>query len=166
MSTATWVRDELDQRGVSYEELQHPEAFTAQEVARREHISGHRVAKVVCVMVDGWPYELILPASRRVRLDAVRQLLAAREVRLATEEELDRYFTDCETGAIPALRHWKGVEVIADGHLCHDGDILILGGTHRDAVRVKFDDWFNMVNPRVELFSEKDRGHYPAPPLP
>jgi hypothetical protein len=33
-------------------------------------------------------------------------------------------------------------------------DILILGGTHRDALRMNFDTWFDMVQPRVELFSE------------
>jgi hypothetical protein len=29
-----------------------------------------------------------------------------------------------------------------------------MGGTRHDAVRVKFDDWFALVQPRVELLSE------------
>ena len=41
-----------------------------------------------------------------------------------------------------------------DGNLCTRGDIVLLGGTHRDAIRMNFDDWFDMVNPRVEEFSE------------
>jgi Ala-tRNA(Pro) deacylase len=69
MATATWIRQELDQRGVAYQEMHHPEVYTAQEVAQREHVSGHRVAKVVCVIADGRPIELVLPASRRVNLD-------------------------------------------------------------------------------------------------
>src|SRR5262245_36000506 len=154
MATATWIREELDRWGVAYQERHHPEAYTAQEVARREHVSGHRVAKVVGVLADGRPVELILPASRQVRLDSVKDLLGAGELRLATEEELCRYFTDCEVGAIPALRHWPGVEVIMDGHLSCDGDIFLLGGTHRDALCMRFDDWFAMVSPRVELLSE------------
>jgi Ala-tRNA(Pro) deacylase len=144
----------LDQQGIAYEELHHAEAFTAQEVAQREHISGHRVAKVVGIMADGRPIELILPASRRVMLDWVRHLLGAGEVRLASEAELEKLFTGCELGAIPALRHWHGVDVIMDGHLRVDGDILIEGGTHRDALRMRFDDWFAMVQPRVEMLSE------------
>jgi Ala-tRNA(Pro) deacylase len=154
MSTATWVRTDLDQRGIRYEELHHDDAFTAQEVAQREHVSGHRVAKVVCVMRDGRPVELILPASRRVDLDWMRELLRDEELRLATEEEVGRYFADCELGAIPALRHWRDVDVIMDGNLRCEGHIYILGGTHRDAIRMRFDDWFAMVNPRVELLSE------------
>jgi len=163
MSTATWIREELDRRQIGYEELQHADAFTAQEVARQEHVSGHRIAKVVCVMADGRPYELVLPASRRVDLDRVRQVLGTREARLASEAELERYFTDCEVGAIPALRHWNGVDVIMDGHLRCDGDIFLLGGTHRDALRVPFDDWFELVNPRVEMFSEPDGGRRSTP---
>jgi len=152
--TVTWIRDELDSRGIEYQELHHHDVFTAQELAQREHVSGHRVAKVVGVMVDGRPVELVLPASRRVQLDRVCQLLGAKDVRLASEEELQRHFTDCEVGAIPAMRHWRDVDVIMDGNLCCGGDIVILGGTHRDAIRMRFDDWFELVNPRVEMFSE------------
>src|SRR5207302_864181 len=136
MATATWVREELDRRGIAYEELHHTDAYTAQEVAQREHVTGHRVAKVVCAMADGRPVELVLPASRRVDLERVRELLGAGVIRLATEEEIGRLFTDCEVGAIPALRHWRDVDVMLDGHLCRGGDIFILGGTHRDAVRM------------------------------
>src|SRR5437870_5222402 len=117
MATATWVREELDRQGIAYEELHHPDAYTAQEVARQDHVSGDWVAKVVCVMADDRPVELILPASRRVNLDWVRNLLGASELRLATEDELATCFTGCEVGAIPALRHWRGVDVIMDGHL-------------------------------------------------
>jgi Ala-tRNA(Pro) deacylase len=154
MAAATWIREELDQRGIAYKELHHREAFTAQEVAQAEHVSGHCVAKVVCVLADGRPVELILPASRRVDLEQVRDLLGAEKLRLATEDELACWFDDCEVGALPALRHWRDVDVIMDGNLTSSGDILLLGGTHSDAIRMNFDDWFAMVNPRVELFSE------------
>jgi hypothetical protein len=30
-----------------------------------------------------------------------------------------------------------------------------MGGTHRDAVRMRFDDWFNLVQPRVEMLSDE-----------
>ena len=64
MATATWVKEILEKRGITYEETHHPVAFTAQQVAQSEHISGNCVAKVVVAMADGRPVELILPASR------------------------------------------------------------------------------------------------------
>ncbi len=155
MAIATWVRDELNQHGILFEERHHPEAYTAQQVAQQEHVSGHRVAKVVGVMADGKPHELVLPASRHVRLDWVAELLRANDVRLATEDELRECFAGCEVGAIPALRHWPGVELLMDAYLETAGDIFILGGTHRDAIRMRFDDWFKLVQPRVELLSDE-----------
>jgi Ala-tRNA(Pro) deacylase len=161
MPSATWIKNELEQRGVAFEELHHPEAYTAQTVAQREHISGHRVAKVVVVMAEGRPVELILPASRRIALGRIREVLGTRDVRLATEAEIAQHFSDCEVGALPALRHWKGVEVLMDSTLQGQGEIVFQAGTHCDAVRMHFNDWFALVQPRVETFSEPDFGQPP-----
>jgi Ala-tRNA(Pro) deacylase len=149
-----WIKRMLDDQGIAYTEQHHPEAFTAQEVAQREHVSGHRVAKVVVAVADGRLVELILPASRRVRLDRVREVLPANDVRLATEAEMDRAFDDCERGAIPALPHGEDIPLVMDGTLKVGGDILFQAGTHADAVRMRFDDWFRLVHPRVESFTE------------
>jgi Ala-tRNA(Pro) deacylase len=144
----------LELRGIPFEELHHREAYTAQEVAQREHVSGHRVAKVVVAMADGRPVELILPASRHINLDRVRTVLHAHEIRLAAEAELAQFFTNCEVGAIPALRHWKDVDVLMDRSLNVEGKILFQAGTHADAVCLNFRDWYEMVNPQVATFSE------------
>ena len=153
MATATWIKNMLGTRGVAYEELHHRVAFTAQEVAQSEHVSGHCLAKVVVAMADGRPVELILPASRRVVLDRVRRLLGAGAVRLASEAEMEKVFTDCETGAIPPLRHWKDVTVMMDASLSSAQDLVFQAGTHEDAIRLKFHDWLALVSPRVEYFA-------------
>ncbi len=154
MATATWIRSMLEQRGVAFEEMQHREVFTAQEVAQSEHISGHRLAKVVVVIADGRPIECVIPASRRVIVERLQRMLGAREVRLATEAEMDRIFNDVDTGAIPALRHWKDVEVIMDESMRVDGEIVLQGGTHRDTLRIAFADWYDMVQPKVGAFTD------------
>lgn len=153
MSTATWVTELLDEQGLAYEELHHADAYTAQAVAQQEHVTGHRLAKVVVVMADGRPVELIVPASRQIALDKVRDILGAQLVRLASEQEIREHFTDCEVGALPALRHWPGVDVLMDSSMRVKGDIVFQGGTHRDAIRMNFDEWFRIVDPRVEDFS-------------
>ena len=154
MATPMWIRKMLELRGIPFEELHHHEAYTAQEVAQREHFSGHRVAKVVVVIADGRPVELILPASRHVDLDRVRTVLHAYDVRLASEAEMEKFFTDCEVGAIPPLRHWKNMDVLMDRSLNVAGQILFQAGTHADAVRLNFRDWYEMVKPQVATFSE------------
>jgi Ala-tRNA(Pro) deacylase len=156
MATPSWIQKMLDLRGIPYTELHHPEVYTAQQVAQREHVSGHRVAKVVVVIADSKPVELILPASRHVNLEHVRTVLHAQEVRLASEEEMARFFTECEVGAIPALRHWKDVDVLMDRSLNVEGHIVFQAGTHADAIRLRFDDWFALVRPQTAAFSEPE----------
>jgi hypothetical protein len=68
MATPNWIRNMMQHRGIAFEELQHPEVYTAQEVAQREHFSGHRVAKVVVVMADGRPVELTRLHCREISL--------------------------------------------------------------------------------------------------
>ena len=158
MAAVTWIKNELAQHHVAYEELRHPAAYTAQAMARGEHVSGHRVAKVVVAIAQGEPLELVLPASRRVSFDLVGEALGTPDVRLATEDEIESYFTDCEMGAIPPFRHWQGVDVLMDASLKVDGDIILQAGTHRDALRMNFADWFALVQPRIGSFSEPDFG--------
>ena len=106
------------------------------------------------VLADNRPVEVVLPASRRVNLEHVRTVLHAHKIRLATEAELEKVFTDCEVGAIPALRHWQGGEVLMDKALDVEGDILFQAATHEDAIRLNFADWFRIVRPQVATFSE------------
>jgi len=154
MATPMWIRQMLTRRGIPFQEMHHPLTYTAQDVAQLEHFTGHRVAKVVVVMADEKPVELILPASRRVDFDRARLVLGANKVRLATEEEMAAFFDDCEVGAIPALRHWKDVPVLMDRSLTVEGDILFQAGTHEDAVRLSFREWYEMVGPQVASFSK------------
>jgi hypothetical protein len=41
-----------------------------------------------------------------------------------------------------------------DRSLKVEGDILFQAGTHADAIRLSFRDWYEMVNPQVATLSE------------
>jgi hypothetical protein len=43
-----------------------------------------------------------------------------------------------------------------DRSLNVEGDILFQAGTHSDAVRLSFRDWYELVNPQVATFSEPE----------
>ena len=46
------LKQTLDQAKVSYEIFNHPLAYTAQEIAAKQHVSGKEIAKVVILDVD------------------------------------------------------------------------------------------------------------------
>lgn len=139
-------------RGIRFEELHHADTDTAQDLAQREHFTGHRVAKVVVVFADDKPVELVLPASRRVSLARVRKILGAEDARLASEAEMTALFTGCEPGAVAPVRY-SDIPVLMDRSLKVEGPILFQAGTHHDALRLDFADWYEMVHPQVATFT-------------
>lgn len=156
MVTLAWIKDALDSRGVKYVEVQHGEAFSAQEAAESEHVSGHHVAKVVVVIVKERPLVLVLPAPRYADLERVAHILDATDVKLASEADIQHYFPDCEMGAVPALRHPNGAALLMDHSLKTAGDVIFAGGTRTDAIRMSFGDWFKVAHPRIASFSTAD----------
>ncbi|MGH2482698.1 MAG: aminoacyl-tRNA deacylase, partial [Ktedonobacteraceae bacterium] len=91
----------LCDRKIAYQIQHHPQAYTAQQIAECEHISGKKVAKSVVASADGKMVLLVLSAAHRVDLDKVRALLGAKNVSLVHEADFQHTFPDCEVGAMP-----------------------------------------------------------------
>ena len=161
MSAANWIRESLTKAKIPFEEVYHSTANSAQSLAHLEHLSGHHVAKVVVVIADKQPYVLVLPASRKLMMYKVRRALRATDVRLATEEEMASFCSDCQVGAAPPLQHWNKVPVLMDVRMKVAGNILFSGGTHSDGILMQFDDWFNYVKPATADFSVSENAYYP-----
>ena len=141
---AAYLQDE----GVDFSTHRHPQAFTAQEVAASEHVSGHRFVKVVMVKSDEDLAMVCVPASLDVDLDAVADLLNVDEVRLAEESEFAPVFSDCEVGAMPPFGNLYEVPVYLDEALEEDELIVFNAGTHEEAIRMEFKDFEECVHPR------------------
>ena len=154
MSMPQWIERTLEREQVRYHSRHHRPRFTAQEVAAAEHVSGHRMAKVVVVKADDRMAEVVVPASQRINMDAVRRALGSKTCRLATELEIAERFTDCELGAIPPLRHWADVPILMDRHLMRlRGQLVFQAGTHEDAIEMEFSDWYRITEPREGNFT-------------
>ena len=141
---------------VSYETQHHPVAYTAQEVAASEHVSGELVVKVVMVLADGELVMTAVPAPYHLNLDRLRTVLSAQEVRLATEDEFAGTFPDCEIGAMPPFGYLYGVPLYADASLTEDESIYFNAGTHTDTMSMRYDDYARIVQPSVADFAEHD----------
>jgi len=66
------LKDALDQANISYEVYDHPQAFTAQEIAATQHISGREMAKVVILKVNGSFVMVVLPSNRMVSFEKIK----------------------------------------------------------------------------------------------
>lgn len=145
--------DYLKQNGVAFSTTPHRTAYTAQEVAAIEHVPGKLVAKVVMAITARGPLMLVLPATRRVNLDALRRVLGDATVRLAREEEFAPLFPDCEVGAEPPFGNLYGVPVVVDRSLTEDPIIVFRDGSHRETMQIAYADYERLVQPEVKEFT-------------
>lgn len=143
------LRSFLDSHHAEYTLTTHAKAFTAREVAVAEHLPPREVAKTVVIFGDGAYYMVVVPASRLVDLHEVRTTLGFSQVRLATENELGKFFPDCELGAMPPFGSIYGVSVYLDGTLACQDTITFNAGTHCDVIHMSMAEYRRLVSPRV-----------------
>ncbi len=143
----------LRENKVPFQMVHHPLAYTAQEVAAAEHVPGKMLAKVVVVFADGKLAMMALPAPFRVDLNKAAAALAAKEVRLAHEEEFAAAFPDCEVGAMPPFGNLYELPVCVDKALAEDETIIFQAGTHTDTISLKYADFQRLVKPKVAEFA-------------
>lgn len=153
------LRDFLDSHYVKYMVISHSLAYTAQGIAALAHVSGKKLAKTVIVKIDDVLAMVVVPASLHVDLDQLRILTGAQSVEIASEREFMDAFSDCETGAMPPFGNLYDMEVYADAGLAENEEITFNAGTHRELVRMAWDDVVRLVHP---VISDLTREHIGA----
>lgn len=154
MSIPRRITEYLDENDVQYEWLPHSQAYTAQEVAHSLHVSGKRLAKTVVLDSDGCLVMAVVPAACRLDLQHFKEILDAKRLEMLPESELAELFPDCDLGAIPPFGNLYGMDVWVDRSVSESDEIVFTAGTHRDAVRMRFSDYSQLVVPHIGRFSE------------
>jgi Ala-tRNA(Pro) deacylase len=142
----------LDKHHVKYIRIAHSTAYTAQEIASVAHIKGRELAKTVIVKLDGELAMAVLPASYHVDLAALKSAVGAKKAALASETEFRDAFPECETGAMPPFGNLYGMPVFVEESLARDKEIAFNAGTHSELVRLSYEDFARLVQPRVTRF--------------
>ena len=143
----------LDQHQIPYTVITHSPAYTAQGIAGLAHISGKELAKTVIVKLDDKLVMAVLPANFHVDLSALKRGLKAKAVEIAAEEEFRDRFAGCETGAMPPFGNFYGLPVFADENLARDKEIAFNAGTHRELIRMTWDDFRRLAEPMILRFA-------------
>ena len=143
------LREYLDKHNIKYIVISHSLAYTAQGIAALTHIPGKELAKTVIVRIDGKPAMAVVPASFHVDLRLLKKATGAATVELATEDEFKGLFPECETGAMPPFGNLYGIDVYADEALAKDKEIAFNAGSHRELIRLAWDDFNQLAKPRV-----------------
>lgn len=143
------LKDFLDRHNVKYVTISHSLAYTAAGIAALTHIPGRELAKTVIVKIDGALAMAVVSASHHVDLALLKAETGARTIDLATEDEFKKRFPDCEAGAMPPFGNLYGMAVFAEESLSRDKEIAFNAGSHRELVRIAWEDFEKLVQPRI-----------------
>ncbi len=154
MSISTRLKGLLDDNQIPYSVMTHATAYTAQGAAATLQISGKELAKSVVLWTGEEMILAVLPAPNHVRLDKLAAEVG-QSVRLATEQEFSSLFPDCELGVMPPFGSLYNLPVYVDESLAADEAIVFNAGTHRDAIRMRYDDFVHLAKPKVCSFAQK-----------
>lgn len=135
MAIAMTLQNYLDKEHIEYDVIKHAHTLCSSETAQAAHIPGSQLAKSVLLEDESGYLLAIIPSTHRVQIGRLHKQLK-RNLGLATENELDHLFDDCETGAIPPLAQAYGIDVIFDDAICMNPHVYFEAGDHTELIHV------------------------------
>ncbi len=147
------ILDYLHSQHVPFEPLLFSPASCATRLAHNLHVPGQRVAKGVLLRAESGFLLAVLPATHRIELDRLTEILDIGELRLANEDELEHVFADCERGASPPFGRPYGLTTVIDASLAGGAEIICEGNTRHEGVRLRFRDYEALESPVRARFS-------------
>jgi len=147
MPVSPSVQEFLRRAEVAYTVLPHARAYTARLEAAVMSVPPSNWAKVVVAFADGEPIQAVVPADCDVDFERLARVIGVPLVRMATEDELDWLYPDCEAGAMPPLGPLFRQLVFVDERLAGGQEIVFNAGTFDDAVAMSFTDFVGLTRP-------------------
>jgi Uncharacterized conserved protein len=145
----TTTTEGLAREHVGYEVLAHRRTSTAREEAAAIGVSPDEVAKTVVLVSEDGFVRAVVPASKKVDLEAVRDLLDDPTVRLATEPEVTYAYPLFELGSVPPFGGPGGDRTIVDPHVLAKERVVFEAGSQRESVRMEAVDLVELSGARV-----------------
>jgi Ala-tRNA(Pro) deacylase len=153
MSVSPSIQEFLRQADVAYTVFPHPRAYTAKQEAAAAAVPQRNWAKVVTCFADGEPLQAVVTADCEVDFERLARVIGVPHVRMATEDELEWLYPDCETGAMPPLGPLYRQLVYVDDRLADDAQIAFNAGTFANGVAMRFADFVRLTHPVIGRFA-------------
>ncbi|HEY7537315.1 MAG TPA: YbaK/EbsC family protein [Gaiellaceae bacterium] len=148
--TTDELMSELQSRQIDYELIPHRQTMTASDEAAEIGVSPEEVAKTLVLFTEADHVRAVLPASERLDLHKVRELLGeGKSARLASEDELAEAYPMFELGAVPPFGGPGADRTILDRRLAARGSVVVEAGSHTESVRIKTDDLLSLTRAEV-----------------
>ncbi len=149
MAYSNALTEALDRAGTAYEILDHKPTDRAADEATALGLRPNEVAKTIVVTAGEGNLRVLLPASERIDMHKLRDLLeAGKELHLLSEDALRRDYPEFELGAVPPAGGREDA-VVVDSRVAALEQVVLEAGTHDRSVRVAAADVISLTNARI-----------------
>lgn len=153
------IRTHLDAAGVAYKTFEHDAVRTSEEAAAvRPEYSLAQGAKALIVRIKkkNLPKEaekqfvqIVVPGDAKFDPRKVREALDAKDIRFATEEEVNTITGGVQPGGVPPFGNLFGLSVIADPSIFSHDEIVFNAGDRRFSIALSAAEYRRVVDPIV-----------------
>jgi Ala-tRNA(Pro) deacylase len=143
MSIAPRLRQFLNEQNAEYDVIPHVHSSSAMQSALAAHIPADQIAKAVLLDTEDGYLLAVLPANHRIMLSDLTADFGRRP-HLVEENHLTGIFSDCETGAVPALGY--DIAMIVDNSIDRQPDVYLEAGDHETLVHLTHDEFARLTS--------------------
>jgi len=149
MAYSNALTEALDRAGTAYEILDHKPTDRAADEATALGLRPNEVVKTIVVTAGEGNLRVLLPASERIDMHKLRDLLeAGKELHLLSEDALRRDYPEFELGAVPPAGGREDA-VVVDSRVAALDQVVLEAGTHDRSVRVAAADVISLTKARI-----------------
>ncbi len=149
------ILDQITSAGYWYEQFEHQPVRTSQEAAQiRTGYTLSQGAKALIVRVkksesDKSFVMLVIPGDKKFDGIKVKLLLKAKDIRFATEEEVEKITNGVQVGGVPPFGNLFGLPVYVDDYVLANDKIIFNAGDRSFSIAMKSADYLSLVHPIV-----------------
>ncbi len=138
----------LKSNDVWFETIEHEPVFTSEQAAAVRGLKIEQGAKSLLFKADKGFALVVLGGDKKVDWKKLKQVLGAKNIRLARAEEVVRQM-DVEIGACYPFGNVAGLKTLVDKSLAKQEIISCNPGRHDVSIKFKFQDYQKLVKPEI-----------------
>ena len=145
----------LKENNYWFESFEHEAVRTSEEAAKiRTGYSLDQGAKAMIVRIKRTESDkifvmLVVPANLRFDERKVKDFFGAKDIRFASEEEVEKITGGVLPGGVPPFGNLFGLEIITDPKLLDNEKIIFNAGDKRFSIAMKSEDYVKLVRPQI-----------------
>lgn len=147
------VQTYLKKLKIKHQVVEHKTVFTVYDLAQTLKIKMNTIVKTLLIKADAEYRLVLLPAHRRLNLEALKKLLGAKRVIIAKESDMTREMK-VKPGALTPFGKLHKLGVVVDKGLLKSQRALFGAGSFTESIQMKIKDFLKLEEPTVGTISE------------